>query len=91
MSVLIYGAGSVGLGLASCLLKAGAELDFVDKEEITSSLREHGLQRTGIFGDFHVDPDAFQSCALLRSLPHRQYDYILLRIENPRAEHVVRV
>lgn len=78
MVVMIYGAGSVGLGLASCLLKSAAELDLIDREEIVSSLCEHGLHRTGIFGDFHADPSGFQSCSLLRSLPHRQYDYILV-------------
>ena len=43
--MLIYGSGAVGLGLASCLLKAGVEVDLIDKEEeIVASLCEHGLQ-----------------------------------------------
>ena len=33
MVVLIYGSGAVGLGLASCLLKAGVEVDLIDKDE----------------------------------------------------------
>ena len=78
MVVMIYGAGSVGLGLASCLLKARAELDLIDNEGIAASLREHGLQRTGIFGDIHAYPSEFQSCSSLSCLSHRQYDYILV-------------
>lgn len=78
MKVLIYGAGAVGLGLASCLLKAGAEVDLFDKEDTAASLRKYGLQRTGIFGDFRADPAAFRSYSTLQSLSQRGYDYILV-------------
>ena len=78
MVVMIYGAGSVGLGLASCLLKAGAKADLIDKDETVLSLREHGLNRTGIFGNFHTDPSEFRSYSSLSSLVNSQYDYILV-------------
>ncbi len=79
MDVLIYGSGAVGLGLASCLLKAGTEVDLIDKkEEIVSSLCEHGLYRTGIFGDFKVGPSGFHSHTSLQALSNKEYDYILV-------------
>lgn len=78
MVILIYGAGAVGLGLASCLLKAGAEVDLVGRGETVASLREHGLYRTGIFGDFQAEPSIFQSHTSLQGLPQRGYDYILV-------------
>ena len=79
MIVLIYGSGAVGLGLASCLLKAGIEVDLIDKkEEIVLSLCEHGLHRTGIFGDFRADPTGFHSHTSLRALSNKKYDYILV-------------
>ncbi len=78
MVVLIYGAGAVGLGLASCLLKAAAEVDLVGKDDTVASLREHGLYRTGIFGDFQADPSVFKSHTSLQSLSQRRYDYILV-------------
>ena len=78
MVVLIYGAGAVGLGLASCLLKAAAEVDLAGKEDTAASLRKHGLHRTGIFGDFQADPSVFRSHTTLRSLSQRRYDYILV-------------
>jgi 2-dehydropantoate 2-reductase len=40
MEVLIYGGGSVGLGLASCLVKAGAGGDIIARKE--TSLEEMG-------------------------------------------------
>jgi len=78
MVILIYGAGAVGLGLAGCLLKAGAEVDLIGKDDTVASLREHGLHRTGIFGDFQLDPSGFRSHTLLQALPQRSYDYILV-------------
>ncbi|KPK38005.1 MAG: 2-dehydropantoate 2-reductase [Phycisphaerae bacterium SG8_4] len=79
MIVLIYGSGAVGLGLASCLLKAGVEVDLIDKEEDTVvSLREHGICRTGVFGDFSADPSGFHSHTSLRTLSKKEYNYILV-------------
>jgi 2-dehydropantoate 2-reductase len=78
MVVLIYGAGAVGLGLGSCLLQAGADVDLVGKDDTVLSLREYGLHRTGIFGDFQADRSEFQSHSTLRSLSQRRYDYILV-------------
>lgn len=78
MIVLIYGAGAVGLGLAGCLLKAGAEVDLVGKEDTVASLRKHGLHRTGIFGDFQADRSLFSSHTTLEQLSRRRYDYILV-------------
>jgi 2-dehydropantoate 2-reductase len=79
MVVLIYGAGAVGLGLASCLLKAGAKADLIDKEEeIVTSLCDHGLHRAGIFGDFRVEPSIFHSHNSLQVLSNKEYNYILV-------------
>ncbi len=55
MVLLIYGAGAVGLGLGSCLLSAGAEVDLIGRQDTVSSLRQHGLLRTGIFGSYQLD------------------------------------
>jgi 2-dehydropantoate 2-reductase len=32
MRVLIYGGGAVGLGVGSCLLKSGAEVDIIGRD-----------------------------------------------------------
>ena len=79
MDALIYGSGAVGLGLASCLLKAGGEVDLIDKdEEIVAALCEHGLRRTGIFGDFGADSSEFRSHTSLQAISDKEYDYILI-------------
>jgi len=78
MKVLIYGGGSVGLGLASCLLKSGAKVDIIARPNTVSALRRSGLVRTGIFGDYHAEPSQFASYSFLEGLPRQQYDHILV-------------
>jgi 2-dehydropantoate 2-reductase len=78
MNVLLYGAGAVGLGLASCLLKHGDQVDLVGRGETVTALQQHGLQRTGIFGEYTAAPDSFGAFTSLNELPPTEYDYLLV-------------
>lgn len=78
MRALVYGGGAVGLGLASCLLKSGAHVDIVTRENTVLALRKKGLIRTGIFGDYHTAPLVFRCVSLLETLPAEAYDFILV-------------
>jgi 2-dehydropantoate 2-reductase len=83
MQVLIYGGGSVGLGIASCLLKSRADVDIIARDNTVRCLRSDGLSRTGIFGDYYAGPERFSSyCSLDESLRDKisgkMYDYILV-------------
>jgi len=78
MKVLIYGGGSVGLGIGSCLLKSKAGLCIIARQNTVSALRKHGLVRTGIFGDFHAGPAAFDCYPSLNEIQKEDYDYILV-------------
>jgi len=78
MRVLVYGAGSVGLGLASCLLKASIKVCLVARANTVRALREVGLTRTGIFGFFHAQPGTFVSYELLVEIQDRPFDFILV-------------
>jgi 2-dehydropantoate 2-reductase len=57
MRALIYGGGAVGLGVASCLIRSGEEVEIIAREGTASALRKGGLIRTGIFGSFEFGPD----------------------------------
>ena len=61
MKVLVYGAGAVGLGLGSCLMKAGAEVAIVARGDTVAALRKKGLVRTGIFGRYEARPEGFRA------------------------------
>jgi 2-dehydropantoate 2-reductase len=78
MKVLIYGAGAVGLGIASCLLKAGAKVSIFARPETVKSLRQNGLVRTGIFGSLTASPQRFTASASLEDFANGAYDFILV-------------
>jgi len=78
MRALIYGAGSVGLGIASCLLKSQANVDVIARDNTVQALRKSGLTRTGIFGNYHAEPVEFGSFTSLNEIEKQFYDYILV-------------
>ncbi len=78
MNVLVYGGGAVGLGLAACLIKAGARVSIVARPDTVAHLERDGLLRTGIFGSFHAAPDAFDAFASLQEIRRAVYDYVLV-------------
>ena len=82
MKILIYGGGSVGLGLAGCLIKAGGELDIIAREQTVSALRINGLAWRGIFGEYHAPPDTFEAFTLLKDVPAKTCDYILVCVKS---------
>ncbi|NIQ02849.1 MAG: 2-dehydropantoate 2-reductase [Nitrospinaceae bacterium] len=78
MNILIYGAGAVGLGIASCLIKQGESADLIGRGDTVDALRRNGLRRTGIFGELHAPPDAFGVFDSVITLPGKTYDFILV-------------
>jgi 2-dehydropantoate 2-reductase len=78
MKILIYGAGAVGLGIGSCLLKSGDDVDFIARADTVASLRKYGLRRTGIFGEYHADSNSFYCYSSIEEMPVQPYDYIIV-------------
>ena len=82
MKALIYGGGSVGLGVASCLLKSKAAVDIIAREVTVEALQRNGLVRKGIFGEFHMKPGDFNCFPSLNSISKQRYDYILVSVKS---------
>lgn len=78
MNICVYGAGAVGLGLASCLIKAGVGVDIISRRKTVNALKKDGLVRTGIFGSFHARPDQFECFSKLNELGQKSYDFIMV-------------
>jgi len=76
--VLIYGGGAVGLGIASCLLHSGNEVDILARPQTVAALESEGLTRTGIFGQVHLKPGAFRCYRSLQEACSGPYDFILV-------------
>ena len=86
MKILNYGAGAVGLGLDSCLLKASERVDLIAREKTVASLKDHGLIRSGLFEDFKAAPQSFGAYASLDDLPLGPYDLILVTTKSFDSE-----
>jgi 2-dehydropantoate 2-reductase len=82
MKVLIYGGGSVGLGIASCLLKSKAAVDIIAREEAVAALQRDGLVRKGIFGEFYAQPGDFNFFSSLRAVSKQRYDCIAVSVKS---------
>ena len=82
MKALIYGGGSVGLGVASCLIKAGAEVDIIGRALTVQALQSSGLLRTGIFGNYSATPVEFGCYSSLDQIDQATYDYALVSVKS---------
>ncbi len=96
MRALIYGGGAVGLGVASCLIRSGEDVEIIAREGTVSALRKGGLIRTGIFGSVEFGPNEFGAYASLDDVfqdkPGRgsgrdyNYDYVLVCTKSHGSE-----
>lgn len=57
MKVLIIGTGAVGCAIAIAAANAGMETALFARNTTAAYIREHGLKRTGIFGEITIAPD----------------------------------
>ncbi|MBT3923350.1 MAG: 2-dehydropantoate 2-reductase [Nitrospina sp.] len=78
MKVLVFGAGAVGLGIASFLLQGGHRVHLIGKEETVVKLRGNGLQRQGIFGSAVFSPQDFTVSSNLSETGRETFDYYLI-------------
>jgi 2-dehydropantoate 2-reductase len=90
MTVLVYGAGAVGLGIASCLARSGARVHLLARPAAVAALRERGLARTGIFGEHRVPPGELDVHTGLESVPHDALDYVLVATKSFDTEAAAR-
>jgi 2-dehydropantoate 2-reductase len=82
MRVLIYGAGAVGLGVASSLLKSREEVCLLARPDTVCELRQGGLNRAGIFGQFHAEPSSFAAYQSLDEIGNTTFDFILVCVKS---------
>lgn len=86
MKILIYGAGGVGLGLASFLIKSKQEVHLIARPQAVNALKAKGLSRTGILGNFSATPYQFSCFSSLKDTPGIHYDFILISTKSYDSE-----
>ena len=72
----------MGLGLASCLLKSGSEVCLIARPDTIRELKQGGLSRTGIFGQFHAEPSSFAAYQSLDEIRDTVFDFILVCVKS---------
>jgi len=90
VKVLIFGAGAVGLGLASFLLQAGHRVHLVGKEQTVVALRKNGLQRQGIFGSAFFTPQQLTASSNLAETGRETFDFYLVCTKSFDTENSAR-
>ena len=68
MKTLVIGTGAVGCAVAIAAANAGMETALLARGGTAAYIREHGLKRTGIFGELAVPPE--------RLTVYEDYDHI---------------
>ena len=64
----MFGAGAVGVGLASALLAGGAKVSLIARPEAARDLRANGIRRTGALGEVAFPPSSFEVAEGIDSL-----------------------
>ena len=90
MRALVIGAGGVGLGIASCLFNSGHQVDIAGRQTSCDSLAQHGLARTGIFGEYHASSGTFGTFPGIPRISPTPYDYLLVCVKSFDSEPVAR-
>jgi 2-dehydropantoate 2-reductase len=90
VKVLIFGAGAVGLGLASFLLQGQHRVHLVGKEKTALSLRKNGLKRRGIFGEAYFSPQQFTVSSNLAETGRETFDFYLICTKSCDTENSAR-
>ena len=85
---LIIGAGSVGLGVASCLLKSGQQTHLVGRQITCAALETCGLVRTGLFGEYRCLPGAFEVSPDVGSVAGSAFNYVLVCVKSYDSQQV---
>ena len=77
--MIVFGAGAVGLGLASALHAAGGvRVRIVARPGVAAALRRHGLVRSGIFGEVFVPPGRLEIAGAASELSGPPADDVLV-------------
>ncbi len=87
MKALVIGTGAVGCAVAIATISGGMETAVLARSETAKYLREHGLKRTGIFGEITISPERFTVYEDYDEIPSG-YDYVIVTVKSLANEEV---
>lgn len=78
MNILIIGAGSVGIGLATSVLSQDADVSIYARGETANAIKENGIRRTGLFTHYSFTKDEITVYEKYSEIPKNNFDYIFI-------------
>lgn len=78
MNILIIGAGSVGIGLATSVLSQDADVSIYARGETANAIKENGIGRTGLFTHYSFTKDEITVYENYSEIPKNNFDYIFI-------------
>ena len=88
MNILVIGAGSVGIGLATSMLSQKVNLSIYARGETAKAIRENGMKRTGLFEHYSFAPDEFEVYEDYKEMPENTYDYVFITSKTTANEDI---
>ena len=85
MRVLIIGAGAIGVAMGTFLRSQDVEVDFIARGETAKAIREKGIHRTGLFGEYDAQAGCFEH---YKELPESSYDYVIVSTKTMANESI---
>jgi 2-dehydropantoate 2-reductase len=76
MNVLLIGAGGVGIELATCVAKQGANVSIYARGKTANAIKENGIERTGLFEHYEIKDVAVYET--YEEIPKKHFDYIFI-------------
>lgn len=87
MKALIIGSGAVGCAVAIATANAGMDTAVVARGATAGYIREHGLKRTGIFGEMATSPEQITVFEDYDQID-RGYDFVVIAVKTMANESV---
>jgi 2-dehydropantoate 2-reductase len=81
-NIIVFGAGAVGLGIGSCLVRDDARVTFVARPATRRDVQENGLRRSGIFGEVRFPPERFRVVERIDDVGDEQVDCVLVCVKS---------
>ena len=78
MNVLVIGAGSVGIGLASSMLSQNANVSIYARGETAKAIKKNGIKRVGLFEHYSFGPDELNVYETYEEIPKDTFDYVFI-------------
>ena len=78
MTILVFGAGSVGQAVGTMLAASGHSVDLIVRHRFVDAIREKGLSVSGIFGEYSAEAQSIGAYESIDNVLDKPYDYVLL-------------